>query len=114
MRSLLFFLALLLPMAGPGLAAEPDPERGATLFQSHCAKCHGFDPADQSKRGPHLKGLFARRYGSVEDFPYRMVWPEADPVWTAEHLDNYLEIHRLPEPEQRADVIAFLRRATAP
>ena len=112
MRLLLFLSALLLLAAGPGQAA--DPARGATLFKSHCARCHGFDPAEQGKRGPHLKGLFARRYGAVEGFPYRMVWPEADPVWTAEHLDNYLEIHRLPEPEQRADVIAYLRQATAP
>lgn len=112
MRSLFLVFALLSLLAGPAQAA--DPVRGETLFQGHCAKCHGFDPADRSKRGPHLQGLFERRYGAVQDFPYRMVWPEADPVWTPAHLDSYLEIHRLPEAAERADVIAYLREAAVP
>jgi cytochrome c2 len=42
-----------------------------------------------------------------------MVWTEADPRWTKAHLDAYLEIHRLPEPTARANVIEFLVSATA-
>lgn len=112
MRCLLLVFVLLPLLAGPAQTA--DPVRGEMLFLGHCTKCHGFDPADLSKRGPHLQGLFNRRYGSVKGFYYRMVWPEADPVWTAAHLDNYLDIHRLPEASERADVIAYLRRATEP
>ena len=95
----------------PAMAAEE--QRGEALFGQYCAKCHGFDPAATDKRGPHLKGLFERRYGSVEGFPYRMVWPDADPVWTEAQLHAYLEIHRIPEADERADVIAYLKRAAA-
>lgn len=111
MRVLLLSLALLVAAALPALAG--DAARGEALFGQYCAKCHGFDPAATDKRGPHLKGLFERRYGSVEGFPYRMVWPDADPVWTEAQLGVYLEIHRIPEPDQRADIIAYLKRATA-
>lgn len=111
MRALVLSLALLATAALP--AGADDHARGEALFDQYCAKCHGFNPAATDKRGPHLKGLFERRYGSVEGFPYRMVWPDADPVWTEAQLDAYLEIHRIPEPDQRADIIAYLKRATA-
>ena len=40
-----------------------------------------------------------------------MVWPPADPMWTPEQHDAYLEIHRLAELKCRADLIAFLYKA---
>lgn len=101
--------------AGLARAAEPpagDAAAGRKVFDAYCAKCHSFDPAETGKRGPHLAGLLQRRYGAVAGFPYRMVWPLADPVWTVEQLHAYLEIHRLAEPRLRADVIAFLVAAT--
>ena len=42
-----------------------------------------------------------------------MVWTEADPHRTKVHLDSNLAIHRLPEPNARADLIDFLVLATA-
>ena len=96
------------------LQSGADALRAAGRCSSpNCARCHSLDPEELGKRGPHLAGLFARRYGAVEGFPYRMVWTEADPLWTEAQLDAYLEIHRLPEPEARAEVIAFLVTATA-
>ena len=82
------------------------------MFTSLCAKCHSLDSTELGRRGPHLSGLFQRRYGSVEGFPYRMIWKDADPVWTKENLDDYLEIHRIPEPDERAHVIEYLFEAT--
>ena len=97
-----------------GAAPQGDAKVGRQVFDAYCAKCHSFDPARADKRGPHLAGLLQRRYAAVAGFPYRMVWPQADPVWTLEQLHAYLEIHRLAEPAIRADLIAFLRAVTGP
>ena len=117
MRSLWFALLFLVCGLAPAHAAEVpatagDAAAGRQVFEAYCAKCHSFDPSQRGKRGPHLAGLLQRRYGSVPGFPYRMVWPPADPVWTVEQLHAYLEIHRLAEPGIRADLIAFLVTAT--
>ena len=120
MRRLLL-VALVFALGASGArAAEPpagdiapgDAKVGRQVFQAYCAKCHSLDPKERGKRGPHLAGLLQRRYAAVEGFPYRMVWPLAYPKWTPEHLDTYLEIHRLAEPKLRADAIAFLDAAT--
>ncbi len=111
MRSLLLAVTVLTAIAVSPVGA--DAIRGREVFLSECARCHSLDPAELGKRGPHLAGLLARRYGAVEGFPYRMVWTDADPLWTEPQLDAYLEIHRLPEADARAAVIAFLVTATA-
>lgn len=103
----------LLVCAAPALsAAAGDAAEGREVFAEKCAKCHSLDPAEQGLRGPHLAGLFDRRYGAVEGFPYRMVWTAASPHWTRRHLDDYLDIHHLPDPARRADVIEYLAEAT--
>lgn len=115
MRRLGLALLLLACALAPARAAEMTPGDAATgrkVFEAYCTKCHSLDPAEKGKRGPHLAGLFQRRYASVPGFPYRMVWPLADPTWTPDHLATYLEIHRLAEPQLRADAIAFLQSAT--
>jgi cytochrome c2 len=111
MTSRATFLVLLVAIWISPAAA--DSLRGREIFMTYCQDCHGLTPEESDKRGPHLAGLLDRRYGAVEGFPYRMVWTEADPRWTEAQLDAYLEIHRLPEPDARADVIDFLVLATA-
>lgn len=95
-------------------AFAADDSRGSTIFQERCARCHTISASEPAKRGPYLAGLFQRAPGSVKDFPYRMVFTEAKPVWTEARLDKYLLIHLLPEANDRSDVIAFLKKATAP
>ena len=113
MRSIIGAVSLVVSAALAGPVAAGDAAAGRRVFDANCAKCHSLDPAVPDMRGPHLAGLFDRRFGAL-DFPYRMVWTEADPLWTRAHLDNYLEIHRLPDPAERADVIEFLFEATGP
>lgn len=113
MRSLAAVLALL--AAAPAAeAAESawgaEPERGREIFQARCARCHAISPQEPGKRGPHLAGLFRRAPGAL-DFPYRMVFSIRTPTWTDGALDQYLELHLLPEQPDRLDVIAFLREA---
>ncbi len=87
---------------------------GRALFEKDCANCHTLKAVEPAKRGPHLEGLFDRRYGAVEGFPYRMVWKKADPVWTGKQLDDYLFIHGRYEAADRATLIEYLKEATRP
>lgn len=100
----------LLPLCA---AKAAENERGKALFDQDCGTCHSLTAADASKRGPHLERLFSRRFGAVDGFPYRMVWKEADPVWTAAHLENYLKIHGRYDGPERTAVIEYLKKATA-
>ena len=77
MRTLLIAVLLLIPVALSSPRAEAP--QGREIFLANCASCHSLDPDEIGKRGPHLAGLFERRYGAVEGFPYRMVWTDADP-----------------------------------
>lgn len=104
-----FLLILLIVM---GTAKAENEGRG--LFENDCAKCHTLRADEPAKRGPHLEGLFNRRYGAVEGFPYRMVWKKADPVWTVEALDDYLFIHGRYDDAQRGILIQYLQDATRP
>ena len=92
--------------------AGADPARGKALFESDCANCHVLRKAEAQKRGPHLENLFSRKYGAVQGFEYRMVWTAADPTWTPEHLNNYLNIHGRFDMGGRADLIEYLQAAT--
>jgi cytochrome c len=95
-------------------ALAADAKVGRTLFESDCANCHTLRESEPGKRGPHLENLFSRRYAAVEGFEYRMVWTEADPTWTPEHLNNYLNIHGRFDTQGRADLIEYLTQATKP
>lgn len=104
------FLVIFLTVTGTAKAEN----EGRGLFESDCAKCHTLNADEPTKRGPHLEGLFSRRYGAVEGFPYRMVWKKADPVWTVEALDDYLFIHGRYDDAQRGILIQYLKEATRP
>ncbi len=106
--SILF--VIFLTVAG---AAKAENE-GRGLFQNDCANCHTLRADEPAKRGPHLEGLFSRRYGAVQGFRYRMVWKTADPVWTVEALDDYLFIHGRYDDPERGILIRYLQDATRP
>ena len=112
MRSIVVAATLVASASLTLTAYAGDMAQGRRIFEAKCARCHSLDPTAPGYRGPHLAGLFDRRYGAVEGFPYRMVWVDANPIWTPEHLDSYLEIHLLPEAAERADVSAYLVEAT--
>ena len=104
----------LLATVGAHDALAADPKAGQALFESDCANCHTLREDEAGKRGPHLENLFSRRYGAVEGFEYRMVWTEADPTWTPEHLNNYLNVHGRFDVNGREDLIEYLKQATKP
>lgn len=127
-------LSLLLTLLPPvGVVAEEeatpigDAERGATLF-SQCSGCHEVGPGAKNRIGPHLNGVFDRRAGAVEGFPYSKSLMRAANdglIWDLERLDAYIENPRalvsgtrmsfrgIEDPEERRDVLAYLRRYSA-
>ena len=64
------------------------------------------------RRGPHLAGLFSRAPGAVEDFPYRIIFRAAGPVWSAADLDAWIDFHARVGQDERSDLIAYLAQAT--
>jgi cytochrome c len=121
-------LAAVLVAASAVEAAETaDAERGAQLWVQ-CRSCHDLGEGARNRVGPHLNGLFGRPAAGIEGYAYSEDMERAGAdglVWTAETIDHYIENPRslvtgtrmafrgIDEAEDRADLIAFLRRYSA-
>lgn len=102
--------------------ADGDAVRGKQLF-NRCAACHSID--GQNKAGPALNGVFGRRAGAVEGYRYSAAVANSNIVWTDETLDAYLSgparmlrgtrmTASVVRPDDRADIITYLKTLTAP
>jgi cytochrome c len=115
-------LAVALALAaGPVAGVDGDAARGEQLY-ARCLACHalGYD-----RVGPRHCGLLGRRAGSVPGFDYSAAMKNSGIVWTARALDRFLAapLEVVPgttmtyagvaDPKERADLIAYLRKATA-
>lgn len=108
-------------LAGSALAAG-DAAKGEKVF-SKCKACHTTE-AGKNRVGPSLAGLFGRTSGSVAGFNYSDAMKGAGLVWSDDTLSKYLENPKafmpgnkmafpgLKTPEDRDDVIAYLKQAT--
>jgi cytochrome c len=114
------------PAADPNLevaalVAKADPAKGEAA-SAICKACHAFDKGAPSPVGPNLYGAVGRKIASVEGFNYTPAMKaHANEEWNYAHLDAL--IHKpaefapgtmmvfpgLPDANQRAEVIAFLR-----
>jgi cytochrome c len=109
-------------------AAEIDAtdDRGAQIFRK-CKACHALDRDGGRHAGPSLRGLFGRRAGTLADYPYSEALRRSDIVWTEETIDRLFDwgpdrltpgskmpLQRMNDPDERAELIRYLRRATAP
>ena len=108
--------------------ADPDLlPNGERQFKRKCSICHTLTPGSARRAGPSLYGLFGRQVGTVADYTYSDALTGSDLVWTEETVDALFSIgpeHYLPGTkmpmqritgaEDRADLIAYLRRETAP
>ena len=105
--------------AGVAAAAEGNAARGEKLYD-RCAACHALA---QDRVGPRHCGLLGRRAGSVAGFDYSPAMKISGIVWTARALDRFLTAPTkevpgttmtydgVPEPQERADLIAYLDAA---
>lgn len=79
------------PSSVPAQDAAADAERGRRVYRV-CLPCHVPD-ADTNKLGPHLKGVFGRRAGTVEGFRYSQAMTDAGAagfVWDENSLAEFL------------------------
>ena len=93
-----------------------DAARGETLYQV-CTDCHSLDKNDV---GPRHRGVFGRKAASLPDYDYSDALKSANIVWNEETLDKWLTdpqavapgakmFFHLENPQDRADVIAYLK-----
>jgi cytochrome c len=114
-------VALLLLPRSPALGADGDPTRGEQIYH-RCQGCHSIDA---NRVGPRHAGLFGRRAGSLDDYTYSDAMRAAGIVWDTTTLDQFLTAPRkfipgtkmpfagIPDAQERADLIAYLKQATA-
>lgn len=123
--------AALLPAALAAISAAGaawaegfgDADAGAEVF-SKCKGCHEIGQGATDRIGPHLNGIFGRRAAAHDGYAYSKSMARAGNdglIWTAETLDAYVENPRalvsktrmsfrgLKDPQDRADLLAFLR-----
>ncbi|MCL6607157.1 MAG: c-type cytochrome [Geminicoccaceae bacterium] len=112
------------------LAAATAPagegERGAKLFRA-CVACHTVTADGGNRAGPTLYRLFGRPAGSVPGYPYSESLAKSGIVWSEETVDRLfalgpetftpgskMPLQRMPDPADRAALIAYLKRVTTP
>ena len=109
----------LLALAAAVRAGAPDSVHGEQVY-ARCAACHAL-AADRV--GPHHCGLFGRLAGSVPGFPYSPAMKASGITWNDRTLDRFLAkplavipgtamtYDGVPDPADRADLIAYLKQA---
>jgi cytochrome c len=92
--------------------------RGEQLYESRCMACHSLDA---NRVGPMHRGVYGRKAGSVPDFAYSVALTSSPIVWSDTTLNRWLTDPealipgqrmniRVLSADDRADLIAFLRR----
>jgi cytochrome c len=98
-----------------------DPLHGKAIYESRCMACHSLD---HSRIGPAHRGVFGRHVARVADFDYSPALRGSNIIWNAHTLDRWLTDPEafipgqkmgfsVPDPKDRADVIAFLASPAA-
>ena len=114
-------LALLAALPAPYNSG--DLENGRRVF-ARCRSCHTITEGGPNMTGPNLYGLFSSTVGTHEKYRYSNALKDADFVWDAEKLDEWLLRPRdflpgnkmsfvgIASEQDRKDVIAFLKVET--
>jgi cytochrome c len=108
-----------------GFAQSPVDQRGQRAFGA-CAACHALEP-DRNMTGPSLANLWNRQAGGLQSFDrYSPALKSSSVVWNDKSLDewikdparlipgNHMTFPGVKDTRARADLIAFLKRATQP
>ncbi len=97
-----------------------DAARGEAVFKVHCASCHVLEEG-VNRVGPSLYQKIGAKAGQVAGFKYSKANAESGIVWTEEQMFTYLKNPQavipgtimafagLPDPQERADVIAYIK-----
>jgi cytochrome c len=104
----------------PVSTPSPAAVAGQALFEKRCTGCHGLDSA---KEGPPLRKVFGRKAGSVVGFEYSDALRNSNFVWDEAKLNQWLTnteslVHdnnmdfAVPKPEERAEIIQYLKESS--
>jgi cytochrome c len=111
-----------LALAGASFIAPPtfaaDAARGGELYETRCFGCHSLDA---NRIGPMHRGVFGRKAGAIADFSYSSAVKNSAVVWDETTLERWLTnpsavipgtrmTFRVATPEDRADIVAFLKK----
>jgi cytochrome c len=106
------------------LLASADAAAGESEARA-CAACHTFEEGGANKIGPNLWSVVGRDIASVEGFSYSEALSSKEGAWDYESLNAFVENPKesapgtkmsfagLPDAEERADVILYLRSLAA-
>jgi cytochrome c len=115
-------LAAMAIVASEAQAATGDPAHGAQIYQ-RCQLCHSIE---HDLVGPRHIGLFGRKAGSIAGYPYSTAMKNSGITWSEDTLNQFLSgpqafvpgtrmtFTGLPDDQERADVIAYLKEAAKP
>lgn len=100
---------------------------GERQFLRKCSICHTLGADGERRAGPSLFGVFGRRAGTLDGYAYSPALSESPIVWSETTIDRLfalgpdhvtpgskMPMQQIASPEDRADLIAFLRRETDP
>lgn len=108
-------------------AADNPLARGELQFARKCSVCHTTEADGRNRAGPTLHRLFGRRIATVPGYPYSPALKGLDIVWNDDTVSKLFELgpevftpgskmplQKMTDPNQRADLIAYLRATTMP
>jgi cytochrome c len=110
----------LLAITAPQAAGASDIDAGRAIFNQTCRNCHAIE-VGVNKVGPSLWHVVGRPSATVEGYAYSDAMKALHGSWTPEALNVYLanprgDVHGakmffkgLPDPQDRANVIAYLQ-----
>jgi cytochrome c len=116
-----WLLVALAAAAASAARADGDAARGEQRF-ADCVACHSTE-RDVNGVGPTLYGVFERKAGELTDFRYSPALRRSGVTWTAQALDTFIADPQkmvpanrmpyggMPDAGDRADLIAYLRKA---
>jgi cytochrome c len=119
--------ALGLCLSAGAVLAGGDAVKGQKAAKK-CAACHAMTE-ETNKTGPHLLGIVGRLIASVEGYKYSTAFAEfgkANGIWDETKIDQYLSdpkgfikgnrmaLAPIKKPEERADIIAYLKTLATP
>ena len=112
---------------GPARRFHPKKElsNGERQFARKCSVCHTLQADGKRRAGPTLYGVFGRRAGTLEGYPYSDALKTSKIIWNEETISRLftegpdkvtpgtkMPIQRMKNEQDRRDLVSFLQSAT--